>query len=64
MAWLGLAAGGQVFAIFILSARPGEKDKSLAIEMGADLFLSKPYDLKDLVRRIRQRLSMQGRAAA
>lgn len=50
--------------IFILSARPGERDKSLAIEMGADLFLSKPYDLKDLVRRIRERLDARGRAAA
>src|SRR5437867_8847004 len=50
--------------IFILSARPGERDKRLALEMGADLFISKPYDLKDLVAKIRQRLSSSGRAAA
>ncbi len=50
--------------IFILSARPGEKDKRLALEMGADLFISKPYDLKDLVTKIRQRLKMDGRIAA
>jgi len=50
--------------IFILSARPGERDKRLALEMGADLFISKPYDLKDLVTRIRQRLKLEGRAAA
>jgi len=50
--------------IFILSARPGERDKRLALEMGADLFISKPYDLKDLVTRIRQRLKLDGQAAA
>ena len=50
--------------IFILSARPGERDKRLALDMGADVFISKPYDLKDLVKRIRQRLKPDGRAAA
>jgi DNA-binding response OmpR family regulator len=50
--------------IFILSARPGDRDKRLAIEMGADQFISKPYDLKDLVGRIRRRLATDGRAAA
>lgn len=50
--------------IFILSARPGDRDKKLALEMGADLFISKPYDLKDLVTRIRQRLKLDGQAAA
>ena len=50
--------------IFILSARPGDRDKRLALEMGADLFISKPYDLKDLVTRIRQRLKLDGQAAA
>ena len=50
--------------IFILSARPGERDKRLALEMGADLFISKPYELKDLVTRIRQRLKLDGQAAA
>ena len=50
--------------IFILSARPGDRDKRLAIEMGADQFIGKPYDLKDLVGRIRRRLATDGRAAA
>ena len=49
--------------IFILSARPGEKDKRLALEMGADVFIGKPYDLKDLVKRIRQRLKLDAEAA-
>ncbi|TMQ69308.1 MAG: response regulator transcription factor [Candidatus Eisenbacteria bacterium] len=50
--------------ILILSARPGDQDKRLALEMGADEFIRKPYDLKDLVTRIRQRLRMGGREAA
>ena len=49
--------------IFILSARPGERDKRLALEVGADLFIGKPYDLKDLVAKIRHRLG-GARAAA
>ena len=50
--------------ILILSARPGDQDKRLAIEMGADDFIRKPYDLKDLVSRIRQRLKLGGKEAA
>jgi DNA-binding response OmpR family regulator len=50
--------------IVILSARPGEQDRRLAFEMGADDFVRKPYELKDLVMRIRQRLKPDGRVAA
>ena len=50
--------------IFILSARPGEQDRRLALEMGADLFIAKPYDMKDLVGKIRERLTRGGKAAA
>jgi len=50
--------------IFILSARPGEQDRRLALEMGADLFIAKPYNMKDLVVKIRERLSRRGKAAA
>jgi DNA-binding response OmpR family regulator len=42
--------------VFILSARSGETDRRLALELGADAFVIKPYDLKDLVARIRERL--------
>ena len=35
-----------------------------AIHEGAHDFISKPYDLKDLVTRIRQRLKLDGQAAA
>jgi DNA-binding response OmpR family regulator len=50
--------------ILILSARPGEQDRRLALEMGADDFIRKPYELKDLVARIRQRLRPGTNAAA
>lgn len=50
--------------ILILSARPGDQDRRLALEMGADDFIHKPYDLKDLVTRIRAKLKLHGREAA
>jgi len=50
--------------IFILSARSGEQDRRLALDMGADVFISKPYEIKDLVARIRARLSGDDEVAA
>ena len=43
--------------IFILSARSGETDRRLALDLGADDYITKPYDMKDLVGRIRARLA-------
>jgi two-component system response regulator VicR len=51
--------------IVVLSARSGEPDRKLALDMGADAFVSKPYEMSDLVRLIRDKLRIQsGRAAA
>jgi DNA-binding response OmpR family regulator len=50
--------------IFILSARSGENDRRLALDLGADAFISKPYDMGDLVSRIRARLDPASRRAA
>jgi DNA-binding response OmpR family regulator len=51
--------------ILILSARSGEADRKLALDMGADAFIAKPYQMPDLVSRIRARLRIvPGRAAA
>ena len=51
--------------IVVLSARSGEQDKKLALDMGADAFVSKPYDMGELVRLIRGQLRITaGRAAA
>ena len=50
--------------IFILSARSGEQDRRLALDMGADAFVTKPYDMADLVAKIRHRLQSSRRKAA
>ena len=50
--------------IFILSARSGETDRRLALELGADEFHSKPYNMRELVGRIRARIEGTRRTAA
>ena len=50
--------------IFILSARSGETDRRLALELGADEFHSKPYNMRELVGRIRARIEATRRTAA
>ena len=51
--------------IFILSARSGETDRRLALELGADEVHTKPYDMRELLRAIRERLEHPpGRTAA
>jgi len=46
--------------IIILSARSGARDRQLALDMGADDFVTKPYDMHDLVRRIRAYIKHAG----
>jgi DNA-binding response OmpR family regulator len=51
--------------ILILSARSGEQDRRLAMEMGADGFITKPYEMKDLVAKVKHKLGLPpGRVAA
>ena len=50
--------------IFILSARSGETDRRLAIEMGADEVHTKPYDMKTLIGCVRARLETRDERAA
>ncbi len=50
--------------ILILSARSGDQDRRLALDMGADLFISKPYEMNDLVAKIRQKLDEASKRAA
>jgi DNA-binding response OmpR family regulator len=42
--------------VFILSARSGDTDRRLALELGADEFHTKPYDTQSLIARVRARL--------
>lgn len=44
--------------ILILSARSGEQDRRLAHDMGADGFITKPYEMKDLVAKVKHRLGL------
>ena len=50
--------------IFILSARTGETDRRLALELGADEFHTKPYDTRVLVDRVRARIGAGPERAA
>jgi DNA-binding response OmpR family regulator len=50
--------------IFILSARSGEADRRLALEMGADEVHTKPYDMKALIERVRAHLDRDEHRAA
>jgi len=49
--------------IIIASARPDESDRILALELGADDYLVKPFGIRELVARIRAILRRQGSAA-
>jgi len=50
--------------ILILSARSGESDRRLALDMGADQFVCKPYDMNDLIAKIRVKIGGMGQRAA
>ncbi|NOT34601.1 MAG: response regulator [Candidatus Eisenbacteria bacterium] len=50
--------------IIILSARSGQQDRELALTMGADAYVTKPYDMRALIQRIREMLAQQRRSAA
>ena len=54
----------QNLPIIILSARSGDQDRKLALDMGADLFMTKPYEMSELVAKIRQKLGRSSRKAA
>ena len=52
----------QSLPIIILSARGQEKDRALAIEVGASAFLTKPYDPAELTRHIEDSLRITERS--
>jgi DNA-binding response OmpR family regulator len=54
----------RLIPILVLSARSGEQDRRLALDMGADQFVTKPYDMRQLVATIREKLTRGGQAAA
>jgi DNA-binding response OmpR family regulator len=50
--------------IIILSARSSEQDRQVALDMGADDFVTKPYEMQDLIDRIQTELRRDRRRAA
>ena len=50
--------------VFILSARSGETDRRLALDLGADEYMAKPYEVRELVARIRSKLGTARDTAA
>jgi DNA-binding response OmpR family regulator len=50
--------------VFILSARSGEPDRRLALEMGADEVHTKPYEMKALIGRVHARVERRDERAA
>jgi two-component system, OmpR family, phosphate regulon response regulator OmpR len=56
-----LRAGGEVIPILMLTARGDPVDRVVGLEMGADDYLSKPFNPRELVARIRALLRRHGR---
>ena len=54
----------RLIPVFILSARSGDTDRRLAMDLGADAYVTKPYDMKDLLARIGERLQRASSADA
>jgi len=55
-----LRAQGHTTPVLILSARGSEVDKVLGFELGADDYVTKPFNLRELVARIRALLRRAG----
>jgi DNA-binding response OmpR family regulator len=48
-----LRAKGRALPILILTARGGESDKVIGLELGADDYVTKPFSLRELIARVR-----------
>lgn len=47
---------GELLPVILLTSRDGEVDQALGLELGADDYVPKPYDLQELLARVRARL--------
>ncbi|MEM7050784.1 MAG: response regulator transcription factor [Acidobacteriota bacterium] len=60
------SAGGAYTPILMLTARSGEVDRVLGLEMGADDYLTKPFSIRELIARVKaifRRLDAVGQPA-
>lgn len=51
------------FPVILLTARAGEGDKVLGLELGADDYITKPFGVRELIARVRAHLRRERRAA-
>jgi two-component system OmpR family response regulator len=58
-----LREAGQDIPVLILSARTLTEDRTRGFDVGADQYLSKPFDLEELLSRVRNLLSLYDRRA-
>jgi DNA-binding response OmpR family regulator len=58
-----LRAKGRALPILILTARGGESDKVIGLELGADDYVTKPFSLRELVARVRALVRRAGAGA-
>lgn len=59
-----LRAAGLSIPIIMLTAREGEADRVLGLELGADDYISKPFSLRELLARVRSVLRRSELAAS
>ena len=58
------AAGGAIPAVIVLTAREATDEKVSALDLGADDYITKPFDTEELLARVRSGLRRATRAAA
>src|SRR5688572_24083083 len=56
-----LRAMGQAMPVMMLSARTLAEDRTRGFDVGADQYLMKPFDLDELLSRVRNLLARHGR---
>ena len=57
-------AAGKTTPILMLTAREGETDKVLGLELGADDYITKPFSMRELLARVKANIRRTGMHAA
>ena len=59
-----IRAAGKTTPILMLTAREGETDKVLGLELGADDYITKPFSMRELLARVKANIRRTGMTAA